>query len=65
MRSEIGVLDCKILRQQRIQRIEFGRAILHERLRHNSPARPRGAHAYLENVLNQVEPEDTPLTPVA
>ena len=34
-------------------------------LLHNSLARPRGAHADLQNVSNQVEPEGTPLTPVA
>jgi deoxyadenosine/deoxycytidine kinase len=64
VRSELELLDRKILRQQRLRQVEFGRAIFHERLRHNSLARPRGAHADLRNVSNQVEPEDSPLIPV-
>jgi hypothetical protein len=41
--SEIELWDCKILKQQRLQRVDFGMAILHEVLRHNIMARPRGA----------------------
>jgi hypothetical protein len=65
VRSELELLDRKILRQQRHRRVDFGRAIFHDRSRHNSLARPRGAHADLQNVSNQVEPKDTPLTLVA
>jgi len=65
VRSELELLDRKILRQQRLRRVDHGRAIFHDRSRHNSLARPRGAHADLQNVSNQVEPKDTPLTLVA
>jgi hypothetical protein len=54
--SELELLDCKILTPT----IEFGRAIFHEILRHNSTARPGGAHTDLQNVSNHVEPKDTP-----
>jgi len=59
--SELEFLDFKISTPTN----NIGRAIFHEKLRHNSPARPREAHADLQNVSNQVEPEGTPLTPVA
>jgi hypothetical protein len=53
------------LRQWKLQRVEFGRAIFHEELRHNSLARPWGAHADLQNVSSQVQPKDARLTPLA
>jgi len=43
VRSEIELFVCKILRQRKLQRVEFGRAIFHEVLRHDSQARPQGA----------------------
>ncbi len=55
--SELEFLDFKISTPTN----NIGRAIFHEKLRHNSPARPRGAHADLQNVSNH----DTTLTPVA
>ncbi len=51
--------------QQRLRGVKFGRAIFYEMLRHNSLARPRGAHADLQNVSSQVEPKDARLTPLA